>query len=400
MNTKLTERRRFSRDEKMKVLAKTACKCGHCGKALEPHEATLDHIIPLNKGGLNDEFNLVGLCLECNERKSNFVYDITDYYNHILPEYIPLYMNYHDFAAYDLRQKSLFGYNAKTYMMYPDKQKQIIVNMIKRGTKKKKVLDIMNKMGVPLFLTRAYEGDAEEIMELINHCIKNERIVVKNSYYTNDYMVADDIRHGEVYILRAKTSNKICGAFIFKKIDDESLPIVQLQNIIMETTLHAKYIMMGAFVDNFAHDVFNDVMEDIASNMLYQRAIPIYFDILKNSFVDANECIIMPYNLDGVDGSLEFMPLKYIRKMAKETAADAAEETDENLDDDELDLLTEMIINHREHSEIDEEDENIKALFENHPSLKRMFKPDDCPLYAVGFLKRKEDEKHGKQFLY
>ena len=80
INNELRKRRRFSKEEKEKVLAKTACKCGRCGKKLEIQEATIDHIIPLNKGGLNDEFNLVGLCIDCNGSKSNFMYNMLDYY--------------------------------------------------------------------------------------------------------------------------------------------------------------------------------------------------------------------------------------------------------------------------------------------------------------------------------
>lgn len=392
MDKELKKRRRFSKEEKMKVLAKTACRCGRCGKKLEPWEATLDHIVPLNKGGLNDEFNLVALCLDCNEDKSNFVYDMFDYYKYILPEYISKYHEYHAFATYDMCQASLFGYDSNKYTIYPDKQKQLLMSMIKRGASKKKVAEMSKRIGISLYLTRAYSGDAEEIIELINYCVSNDHIIIKNSLYKNDYMVVNDIREGEVYVLRSGNNKKICGAFIFKKINDDTIQLPQLQSIIMNTGLHAKYIMTGAYINYFASDCFDEIMQDITSKMMMHKAIPIYFDILSYLFIDRDECIKIPYNLDGTNGNLEFMPLKYIRKQMRESAIAVAEETNEDMTEEEIDLFTEMLINHRSQSEFEDADEGVKKLFKKHKDLMRMFKPINCPLYGVGFSDEKEEE--------
>lgn len=393
MDKTLTTRRRFSKEEKMKVLAKTACKCGRCGRKLEVWEATIDHIIPLNKGGLNDEFNLVALCFDCNEDKSNFMYNMFDYYKHILPEYIPQYYEYHGFAAYDMYQSSLFAYSANKYKIYPDKQKQLLVNMMRRGVKPKKIAETAERMGTSLYLTRAYTGDAEEIMELINYCINNNRVVIKNSLYKNDYMIVNDIKDGEVYVLRAHTDKKICGVFIFKKINDDTLQFPQIQSIIMNSALHAKYIMTGAFVNYFAAECFDDIMQDITGKMMKHKAIPIYFDILGQLFVDRDECISLPYRLDGTDGLLEFMPLKYIRKQMSEMAKLAAAETNEDLTEEKLELFTDALINHRNQSEFETADEATKKLFEEHETLMRMFKPTNCDLYGVGFNWDSKEEK-------
>ena len=56
MNKSLKQRRKFTKEEKQLIYAKTDCKCGHCGRILEQGESTIDHIIPLHKGGLNDEY--------------------------------------------------------------------------------------------------------------------------------------------------------------------------------------------------------------------------------------------------------------------------------------------------------------------------------------------------------
>ena len=143
--------------------------------------------------------------------------------------------------------------------------------------------------------------------------------------------------------------------------------------------------MTAAFVTNFARDCFNEIMNDITGRMMRRRAIPIYFDILSDMFFDINECIVIPWKFDGVNGNLEFMPLKYMRKTMRLTAEAAAKETDENLTEYELDLFVELLINHRNLSEFENADGEVKEFFKKHESLKRMFKPSNHPLYGIGF---------------
>jgi len=41
-------------------------KCFYCRKQLLPEHATVDHIIPISKGGKNDISNLVACCKDIN----------------------------------------------------------------------------------------------------------------------------------------------------------------------------------------------------------------------------------------------------------------------------------------------------------------------------------------------
>ena len=102
LSTGKTERKAFSKQEKQNILKKTANKCGHCGKELSVDTMTIEHIFPLYKGGNHDEFNLVALCEDCNNDKSNLVYEITDYYTYILDKYISQYIR----KLTDLRLKN------------------------------------------------------------------------------------------------------------------------------------------------------------------------------------------------------------------------------------------------------------------------------------------------------
>ena len=47
-------------------------KCNYCGAALEPEHATLDHIVPLSRGGESVKGNIVVSCKPCNTTKADF----------------------------------------------------------------------------------------------------------------------------------------------------------------------------------------------------------------------------------------------------------------------------------------------------------------------------------------
>jgi len=43
--------------------------CYYCGKNFKPNELTMDHVIPLSKGGKSTKGNIVPSCKECNNKK-------------------------------------------------------------------------------------------------------------------------------------------------------------------------------------------------------------------------------------------------------------------------------------------------------------------------------------------
>lgn len=317
----LRKRRRFTLEEKTFILEKTNSKCGHCGKHLEIADATLDHIIPLNKGGLNDEYNLLPLCLKCNESKSNYVYDVGDYYEYILPQYQEIYRKYYTFAKHELDKKTLYGYSLEQFVTYPLKHQQIINQMIERKAKPKKIKKIADKLGIHFFLERAYAGDAIDIMKLINKIISNDDIFVDESLYANDYMVLNEIKDGEVYVLRSHVDSTLHGVLLFKKTTYEEMP-EQIQNIADETKMSIKYIMTGVFLDYFSEDVLEDLMGSVRRKFLNSRIVPVYFNVLSQIFAAKDAFIAIPYTLDKYDGKLECFPSSYIKEEFRENLVD------------------------------------------------------------------------------
>ncbi len=44
-------------------------RCHYCGGAVPPRELTMDHVVPLIRGGKTVKSNVVPCCRECNARK-------------------------------------------------------------------------------------------------------------------------------------------------------------------------------------------------------------------------------------------------------------------------------------------------------------------------------------------
>lgn len=105
--TKITERKTFSKEEKEFIKLKTGGKCGHCGKKLTDENTTVDHIIPVSKGGTNKEENLVCLCKDCNVDKSDMLADPVYFYPYMKEDYkegtSKLFINYIENVGYEKR---------------------------------------------------------------------------------------------------------------------------------------------------------------------------------------------------------------------------------------------------------------------------------------------------------
>ncbi len=46
-----------------------AGRCHYCGGTFPPSELTMDHVIPVSRGGRSDRHNVVPCCKGCNSRK-------------------------------------------------------------------------------------------------------------------------------------------------------------------------------------------------------------------------------------------------------------------------------------------------------------------------------------------
>ena len=86
---KLDERLQFTFDEKEAIAEKSDHLCCHCGKKVffGTGKASIEHFIPLSKGGLNRDLNLVLLCHDCNAAKGNLILNPDDYLIYLKDDY-------------------------------------------------------------------------------------------------------------------------------------------------------------------------------------------------------------------------------------------------------------------------------------------------------------------------
>lgn len=247
------------------------------------------------------------------------------------------------------------------------------------------------RLGINFSLEKAFEGDAEKIMELIaqNHSCLNEKDACHMGFYENSYQVADDIVNGECYILCRAGSREIHGAFMFRKVTDDDFPIMQLKNITENTGLHVKYIMTAAVVDRCTCSAYNDVMDHIAHCFVAMRAVPLYFNILSYVFAKKNDCILMPYEFDKRSGSLEFMSERCIAEMAGELARQKAANVGD-LNEGEMELFTDAMVRYPDRKSLLLSSEpGVRELFEKYPELLEHFRPEEMEDYGKGFKKEK-----------
>ncbi|EOD00193.1 HNH endonuclease [Caldisalinibacter kiritimatiensis] len=57
--------------DKLYIYYRDNKSCFYCGKSLKFKQITLDHFIPLSKGGTSDIFNVVTCCKKCNKLKAD-----------------------------------------------------------------------------------------------------------------------------------------------------------------------------------------------------------------------------------------------------------------------------------------------------------------------------------------
>ncbi|MBI1387325.1 MAG: HNH endonuclease [bacterium] len=53
------------------IMLRDGFRCQYCGSSFKPEELTLDHVIPVSRGGADSWNNVVTACKKCNHKKGN-----------------------------------------------------------------------------------------------------------------------------------------------------------------------------------------------------------------------------------------------------------------------------------------------------------------------------------------
>lgn len=226
--TKTTERVRFTRADKEAILSKTKNRCAHCGKDITVDTMTVEHAVPISRGGTNDDVNLVPLCLDCNSSKGFKVLKPDDYYKYIrkkdmsgLVEYFSRYCDSVDWFY----NQNIFQYDRIT----------LDIPKLVMGLKRKPI-----RSTVKVTVERAWYSDLDEIYYfLLNYAreyLDDEFIANLKSYMSSVF------EYGCFYTIRSKSSGKVLAVFDIGYMPDK---IARTE----DTVLYEYVIGMYIYID-------------------------------------------------------------------------------------------------------------------------------------------------------
>lgn len=219
----ITDRQYYDVEDKNELLYKTNFRCGRCGKQLGMNpNSTLDHFVPLSKGGINQKLNIVPLCEECNKRKSNKIVDPEWYLKYIRNDEKAKLIGY--FESYLKSFQYLSRRNILACDMYEIK---VYTGPMLREKNEKKRKAMEEKVSKSFLLERVFEQDRKETEEFFEEYLK------KHGQFASRENVRMNIEFwttfGVIYIIRDEQTNQIrfMVPITVQKDEDEQ------QNVIM-----------------------------------------------------------------------------------------------------------------------------------------------------------------------
>lgn len=310
------QRKYYSKDEREEILKRTDGLCAHCGKKLNADNMTVEHIIPLYKGGKDDKYNIIALCEKCNKDKNNYTVYFDTYYKYINENEERYYLAYSNTKTNKFKDDSLFYFD-RAYMEHlPYSVWHIASEMKNRGASKSKIDKIVQKGLKTVIIEKAFENDCNEIWELFekNKGKNKNRVFYHNTdYYNNKYEVRNHIAKGYCYIIR--DGKKIIGAITAIKLNDD-FNVPQVRNISEQTRLKAKAVVTQVFIDSHYTALNECVMPATLEMMVRSNTLPLFFCTNEDEYriVEAlnGKMIHMQYNLNNVNGTLMFYDIKSV----------------------------------------------------------------------------------------
>ena len=215
----IQERKRFTDEEKKDILKITNCKCGHCGRKLNLDTMTIEHIYPISKGGDNSEYNIIALCKECNNLKSNFIYEPFTFYPYIKDNLIEEYQNRLMIKAFsNSTDKNLFGSLIRRVYMSSYNNRDFLTSKKHEAEARR----ILTKIGKPVEIRNMYSGDLnEEALKVLRQGYQrmndSGEYISANESQLNEMLIRDIMKYSSSYGFY--TSEKLLGMVIYTNID-------------------------------------------------------------------------------------------------------------------------------------------------------------------------------------
>lgn len=207
----IEERQYFNYEEHKIILSKSNGKCARCGKNLNLSSMTVEHVIPISKGGTNEMDNLIALCHDCNQEKLNYIVSPRAYYNYLPEEELARIQKH--YAKY-LKEVEWYG----KYNYTKEDKKLIPYQTFNHGRVVRRGKDLMTKY-FPQFLTleKTYIDNLEEIIQFVKNYHEKNSL----SFDGVDKSIGDIFQSGCIYRLHRKGETIAVLPFNIEVLEDE-----------------------------------------------------------------------------------------------------------------------------------------------------------------------------------
>lgn len=261
------ERILFTRETKEQICEKSNWKCCHCGEKLVIGDNfTIEHVIPITKGGSNDINNLVGLCRVCNKQKGALIWDMS---------YYPFLKSFESKKL----QLVLDSYNKE--FSHLSKKNLFLTDVFKCGA----VVGVRNRgmsrsVVQKVLVYKAVYSDLDDVYNFITYYTDYFKIKNTNDMSMKEY-VSYIFQNGAFYFTRAKNGkinmvipcvlHKYNGEDSFKKGDSEDISAVSIGAVAISPSISFKNstnsVYFETLLSNFIYNFLEGVQEPFGCYM-------------------------------------------------------------------------------------------------------------------------------------
>ena len=311
----IQDRINFDDIDRQKIWAKSDGYCAHCGKRIEfGGKATVDHFVPLSKGGVNMDYNMIMLCHDCNQKKGNLIYQpegylaylhkedldkLSDYFHHSYVHSFD-FLHRHDILASDVLCYQALPADA------PSPRKQI-----RKGKHQASMY-----ASYTITLKRMFAHDKDKLLSFTKDYLD------KRNYSYIDAQAFLDIwaEFGTIYYMEQSDGIKLAFGILIGPIDKEHLG---LQIFCMSKYNTPKYLQMAEF---FLMHIVDDFMNEqnitgiptivyILKNDPFKRlyASPCFHALGKRDTNTLEAAYLLSYNLEHFEKSRTERETEYIK---------------------------------------------------------------------------------------
>ena len=272
----ILERNDYDYEDRKFICAKSDNLCAHCGTPIQiGHNATVDHFIPLRKGGINQKINAIPLCKKCNQAKNSKIVAPDRYLRYLKPKYQKEIQDYYDSYIHS------FEYVSRGNLLCCDQYTMKVYTGPKLSLKDKKKKQILyDKMSQAFILDRVYPKEMDELEDFFEgylqkmDAFENRETVHKNIEFWKNFGVIYAIRdkNNEIKIMIPITIAKFgenehdLNMYVFSRyatmtsvmliyqlpyflsrtiIEEQNLPYVRFRIAIIVTDPLSKYLEAG-----------------------------------------------------------------------------------------------------------------------------------------------------------